>query len=44
MSAAALYDRIAAATCSEHGFDSAEEREEHIRAIVKTVLRAKGLA
>lgn len=44
MSAAALYERIAGATCSEHGFDTPQEREDHIRAIVKMVLRAKGLA
>ena len=44
MSAAALYERVAAATCSEHGFSSDAEREQHVRAIVETVLKAKGLA
>ena len=44
MSAADLYERINAATCNQHGFSSDDEREQHVRAIVETVLRAKGLA
>lgn len=44
MSAAELYERIAVATCTEHGFKTQAEREQHIRAIVETVLKAKGLA
>lgn len=44
MSAAALYERIADATCTEHGFSSENEREAHIRAIVQTILKARGLA
>lgn len=43
MSAAELYERVAAATCSEHGL-SEDEREQHIRSIVETVLKARGLA
>lgn len=44
MSAAALYERIAAATCNQHGLGSEEQRELHIRAIVETILRSRGLA
>lgn len=44
MSAADLYERIAAATCTHHGFSSDAEREQHVRAIVETILKAKGLA
>lgn len=38
-----LYERIAAATCTEHGFKTEAEREAHIKAIVSVVAEAKGL-
>lgn len=39
-----LYDRIAAATCTQHGFKNEDERELHIRAICTVVAEAKGLS
>lgn len=38
-----LYERIAAATCDQHGFSNDAEREAHIRAICAVVVEAKGL-
>ena len=36
-----LRERIEAATCTHHGFSSDDEREAHITAIVKLVLKVK---
>lgn len=42
MSAASLYERIAAACCEHHGFALDATLEYHIRAIVMRVLEVRG--
>ena len=44
MTSDAVYARIKAAVCPEHGLATEEELESHIRAIVRLVLAVKAAA
>jgi len=44
MTANAVYQRVKAACCPDHGLATDEELESHIRAIVRLVLAVKAAA